>query len=166
MSCVTFSRSSFWVNAEETFHKNFLTGNSLLWPVHSSSIAFSGIFTTNFQAVSRTSVHSIASNFTADITFEQTKKHFYPQAETSRHISNHSSIFYHGYGIFIFRISLLVPALKAFSYLWCPYFLVHMKTTNIRFIRSLFFCPFVTHALLLFVLYKHMHCPSTESEAP
>ena len=95
----------------------------------------------------------ISCNFTADITFGQTKKHFYPQAETSRHISNHSSIFYHGYGIFIFHISWLVPAFKAFSYHWCPYFVVHMKTTNMRFIRSVFFCPFVTHALLLFVLY-------------
>ena len=62
-------------------------------------------------------------------------------------------------------ISWLVPAFKAFSYHWCPYFLVHMKTTNIRF-KSVFFCPFVTHALLLFVSYKHMHCLSTESEAP
>ena len=108
---------------------------------------------------------SIASNFTVDITFGQTKKHFHPQAETSRHMSNHSSIFYHSYGIFIFHISWLVPAFKAFSYHWYPYFLVHMKTMNIRFIRSVFFCPFVTHALLLFVSYKHMHCLSTESEA-
>ena len=45
---------------------------------------------------------------------------------------------------FIFHISWLVPAFKAFSYHWCPYFLVHMKTTNIRF-KSVFFCPFVTH---------------------
>ena len=111
------------------------------------------------------SIHSIASNFTADITVRQTKKHFHPQAETSQYMSNHSSIFYHGYGIFIFHISWLVPAFKAFSYHWCPYFLVHMKTTNIRF-KSVFFCPFVTHALLLFVSYKHMHCLSTESEAP
>ena len=117
------------------------------------------------QGISSTSVHSIASNFTADITFRQTKKHFHPQAETSRHMSNHSSIFYHGYGIFIFYISWLVPAFKTFSCHWRPYFLVHMKTTNIRF-KSVFFCPFVTHALLLFVLYKHMQCLSTESEAP
>ena len=57
------------------------------------------------------------------------------------HMSNHSSIFYHGYGILIFHISWLVPALKAFSYHWCPYFLVHIKTTNIRF-KSVFFCRF------------------------
>ena len=80
-------------------------------------------------------------------------------------MSNHSSIFYHGYGIFIFHISWLVPAFKAFSYHWCPHFLVHFKTTNIRS-KSVFFCPFVTHALLLFLSYKHMHCLSTESEAP
>ena len=67
--CFTFPRSSFRVNINEAFHKNFSTWNFLFQPVHRLSIAISRIFTRNFQTISCSFVYSIPSYFAVTLLF-------------------------------------------------------------------------------------------------
>ena len=120
--CFTFPRSSFRVNINEAFHKNFFTLNFLFQPVHGLSIAISRIFTRNFQTISSSSVYSIPSYFAVDTTFRQSKKHRHPQAQTFWHMTNEKPIFHCYNGVFIFNILWLSSIHKRFFSHWRPYF--------------------------------------------